>query len=69
MIKLVQFKDDTYGIRMYKWLIPGTLYWNFFTEEWDSGAHGVANDCRGTLEEAREMLSFLEDKGSPYERY
>lgn len=65
MLTLVQFRDNTYGLRMDDWFIPGTTYWNFVREEWVSGAYGVNSNCRSSLEKAQEMKSFLEDGGKP----
>lgn len=63
MLKVVQFKDGTYGLRKSHWFIPGTEYWDFSRTVWEDGYRGVIPSCRTDWETAENTRLFLEDAG------
>lgn len=62
-MKVIQFKDGTYGLQRYGWYIPVTEYWNFRAEEWRRQPDGVNEAFRTTWEEAENTRIYLTDRG------
>jgi hypothetical protein len=68
-VKIVKFKDGTYGVRRVSFWVPfpwfeyldlrsNSLYW------WDQ-RDAYFTDCQGTLAEAQARMNRATDKGRP----
>lgn len=63
-MKVVQFRDGTYGIRRAEWFVPGYEYWNFFGKYWNRPSL-LGDDYRRSWEVAESQRIQLEDIGEP----
>jgi len=64
-MKIVKFKDGTYGIRRWSLLSLEYEYKDLQHFAWWPLSSCWQKDCRGTLEEAIQIIDRLADKGKP----